>query len=58
MKEMAAVTLSNENGPSRSRLPLESCPPASGGQRPANTPGWRSPRLTEGGQIAHRKRRP
>ena len=38
MKEMAAVTLSNENGPSRSRPSLESRPPASGVQRPACAP--------------------
>ena len=34
MKGTAAVTLSNENGPSRSRPSLESWPPVSGAQRP------------------------
>jgi hypothetical protein len=32
------VTLSNENGPSRSRPPLESRQATSGGQRPAHAP--------------------
>jgi hypothetical protein len=38
MKEMAAVTLSNENGPSRSRPYPESGPGVSRRQRPAWAP--------------------
>jgi hypothetical protein len=38
MKAMAAVTLSNENGPSRSCLCHEPWPAASGAQRPACAP--------------------
>ena len=37
-KDLPAVTLSNENSPSRSRPSLESCPAVSGAQRPADAP--------------------
>jgi hypothetical protein len=43
MKDMAAVTLSNENGPSRSRPSKESHPALSGAQRAAYAPGQPDP---------------
>jgi hypothetical protein len=43
MSARSAVTLSSENGPSRFRPSLESCPAASGAQRPDNAPRRPSP---------------
>jgi hypothetical protein len=58
MNPRSPVTLSNENGPSRSWPSLNSRPATSARQRPAHAPGWHITRPTEGGLIGLREPMP